>query len=44
MSLYGNASIKSIDEIKTLELKLTLYDENFLNAILTTDNIVINLD
>ncbi len=41
---YGNTSIKSIDEVKILELKLTLYDENFSNALLTTDNIIINLD
>lgn len=41
---YGNTSIKSIDEIKTLELKITLYDENFSEAILNTGDILINLE
>ena len=40
---YGNTSITNIDEIETLELKMTLYDENFSKAILTTDNILINV-
>ncbi len=40
---YGNTSIKNIDEIKTLELKITLYDENFSEKILTTGNLLINL-
>ena len=37
-------SIFSIDEIKKLELKLTMYDESFSKVIMTTDNIVITLD
>ena len=41
---YGNTSIKSIDEIKTLELKITLYDENFSETILNTGDILINLE
>ncbi len=41
---YGNTSIQSIDEIKTIELKLTLYDENFSEKILTTGDILINLE
>ncbi len=41
---YGNTSIKSIDEIKTLELRITLYDENFSETILTTDDILIDLE
>ena len=41
---YGNTSIKSIDEIKKLELKLTMYEESFSKALMTTDNIAINLD
>lgn len=40
---YGTTSIKSIDEVKTLELKITLYDENYSKEILVVDDIVINL-
>lgn len=41
---YSNTSIKTIDEIKTLELKITLYDENFSETILNTGDILINLE
>lgn len=41
---YGNTSIQSIDEIKTLELKLTLYDENFSEKVLETGNITITFE
>lgn len=41
---YGNTSIQSIEEIKTLELKLTLYDENYSEKVLETGNLVITLE
>lgn len=41
---YGNTDIKNIDEIKTLEFKIQLFDENFSKKILETENIVINLE
>ena len=41
---YANTGIKSIDEIKTLEFKIQLYNANFLEIVLETENIVINLE
>ncbi len=41
---YGNTSIQSIDEIKTLELKITLYDENWSEKVLETENLTITLE
>lgn len=41
---YGNTSIQSIDEIKTLELKLTLYDENWSEELLQTENLTITFE
>ena len=41
---YGNTSIQNIDEIRTLELNINLYDENFSEIILSTGNILINLE
>lgn len=41
---YGNTSIQSIDEIKKLELKLTLYDENYSEKVLETENLVITFE
>lgn len=40
---YANTGITSIDEINTLEFKITLYDENFSEKVLETENIVLNL-
>ena len=41
---YGNTSIQSIDEIKTLEFKLTLYDENWSEKVLETENLPIKFE
>jgi hypothetical protein len=41
---YGNTSIQSIDEIKTLELKIKLYDENWSEKVLETENLTITLE
>lgn len=41
---YGNTSIQSIDEIKTLELNITLYDENWSEKVLETENLTITFE
>lgn len=41
---YGNTSIQSIDEIKTLEFKLTLYDENWSEKISETEGLTITFE
>lgn len=40
---YANTDITNIDEINTLEFKITLYDENYSEKVLETENIILNL-
>ena len=41
---YGNTSIKNIDDIKTLEFKITLYDESWSHKLLETKTLTIKFD
>lgn len=40
---YNNTGISSIDEIKKLQFKIQLYDENFSESLLKTSDITLNL-